>query len=76
MPKSPEEKRAMNRDRVAKWRKANPGRKTAQDKAYRLKRVSTGLKEVRGIWAKPEDHNDIKKNVKELLEIWEFLVKH
>jgi len=53
MPKSSEEKRAMNRARVEQWRKANP----EYDKSYRKKCEEGGLKEVRGIWAKPERHS-------------------
>jgi len=60
MPKSPEEKRAMNRDRVAKWRKANPALSAHQAKSYRERCEQDGMREVRGIYALPGHHSIIK----------------
>jgi len=65
MPKSPKAIRKITAARVKAWRINNPDRSEAIRKRYNEgkaeRRVRLGLKEVRGVWARPEHHKYIKE---------------
>lgn len=43
---------------------------TSRVQELRQRRAAEGLAEVRGIWARPQDHKAIKAAVKAIIESW------